>query len=93
MLIDTRLILNIMNDLIFASLEKKAIIKKLQENLKKGIDRNTLIFELEMDKFHKNDLNRKINHMIRNEEILSEEISVQDGSVIEVLKINVLANN
>ena len=93
MLIDTRLILNIMNDLIFASLEKKAIIKKLQENLKKGIDRNTLIFELEMDKFHKNDLNRKINLMIRNEEILREEIPVQDGSVIEVLKINVLANN
>ena len=82
-----------MNDLIFASLEKKAIIKKLQENLKKGIDRNTLIFELEMDKFHKNDLNRKINLMIRNEEILREEIPVQDGSVIEVLKINVLANN
>lgn len=92
-MLDARLILNIMNDLLFASLEKKAIIKKLQENLKKGIDRNTLIFELEMDKFHKNDLNRRINLMIRNEEILTEEIPVQDGSSIEVLKINVLANN
>lgn len=87
-MLDARLILNIMNDLLFASLEKKAIIKKLQENLKKGIDRNTLIFELEMDKFHKNDLNRRINLMIRNEEILTEEIPVQDGSSIEVLKIN-----
>lgn len=88
-MIDTHFILFIMNDLLFASLEKKAIIKKLQENSKRGLDRNTLIFELEMEKiYHKIDLNREINSMIKSSELKSEEISVQDGSIIEVLRIN-----
>lgn len=88
MKIDSSFILFIMNDLLFASLQKKAIVKKLQDNSKKGIDRNTLIFELEMDFFHKSDLDKEINHMIRKNEISLEEISVQDGSIIQVLKIN-----
>lgn len=79
----------IITDPIFLSVEKKAIIKKLKENSKKGIDRNTLIFELEMEKiYHKQDLNKEINHMLKTSEISLEEISVNDGSKIEILKIN-----
>lgn len=77
------------DNLIFASLEKKAILKKIKENPIKGIDRNTLVFELEMERiYHKNDLNKEICSMIKNDEIILEEISVDDGTTIEVLKIN-----
>lgn len=85
---NSQLLFMVMNN-IFLSSEKKAIIQKLKENLEKGLDRNTLIFELEMEKiYHKEDLNREINFMIINGEILSEEISVNDDSKIEILKIN-----
>lgn len=67
------------DDLLFASKERKAIIKKLQENSKKGLDRNTLIFELEMEKiYHKNDLDKEINKMIISGEILTTNIYMID---------------
>lgn len=85
--LNSQLLFMVMNN-IFPSPEKKAIIQKLKENPEKGLDRNTLIFELEMEKiYHKEDLNREINSMIINSEILSEEISVIYPK-IEILKIN-----